>query len=443
MANAAWASITIQSLLDVVTPKGVQVINAWVRDYPELMYVWLDLPNYFKVWGKMMKELTYKEQTKINFKSLGALESDMSINANEVRWYEADLYKEEAEITAAVAAGTVINVSVADALLFKVGDMIVIKPYDGGSTATQQREITAIDPNNGNITLDAAVTVAINDRIIFLYNLITYGTEIDRDVEKGKVTPLTTYFQTFGKSMEFNSNEINQNYVLETAQSFVTSKFAVAINVCNNNFAKAWYLARNISGVKSETQGIEAVIQEIETRDGAGSAIIDFSGVAAGQAKAKKLIQTINKFNSAPVYNGNEVPTFFVNDTFITSLSEIMFDMGNTFTLQDKEIEFGLTSYSSPFFRNVQFITSHTLNKLEPYRSRAFVFPRHLVTFKTPEYQTVNEMGALVKNVVWGYQVLKMPQTSVDIVKYTAQMRIANIFAWQTFPNSYWRIDDL
>ena len=70
-----------------------------------------------------------------------------------------------------------------------------------------------------------------------------------------------------------------------------------------------------------------------------------------------------------------------------------MFDMGNTFTLQDKQIEFGLTSYSSPFFRNVQFITSHTLNKLEPYRSRSYVFPKNLVTFKTPEYQSVNEAG--------------------------------------------------
>jgi hypothetical protein len=211
---------------------------------------------------------------------------------------------------------------------------------------------------------------------------------------------MTTYFQTFGKSMEFNSNEINQTYLLETAQEYVKSKFAVAINICNNNFAKAWYLGRNIAGAKSETQGLEAVIQEVEARDGAGSAIIDFSAISNGKDKAKALIQAINKFASAPLYNGNEVPTFFVNDTFITNLSEVMFDMGNTFTLQDKSIEFGLTSYSSPFFRNVQFITSHTLNKLEPYRSRAYTFPKHLVTFKTPEYQSVNEMGALVKNKV-------------------------------------------
>ena len=443
MANVAWTTTTIQSLLDNVTPKGVQVLNAWVRDYPELMYVGLDLPNYFKDGGKMSKQLTYAEQKAINFKSIGALETDMSVNANEVTWYEADLYKEEAEITAPVTAADVINVTALETRSFKVGDMVVIKPKDWGSTATQQREITVVNTSTGDITLDAVVTVVANDRIIFIYNLIEFGTEIDRSVNKGDVTPMTTYFQTFGKSMEFDSNTINQTYLLETAQESVKGTFAVAINVCNNNFAKAWYLARNISGSKSETQGIEAVIQEVEARDGTGSAIIDFSSVAAGKDKAKKLIQTINWFAAAPIYNGNEVPTFFVNNTFITNLSEIMYDMGNTFTLQDSKIEFGLTAYSSPFFRNVQFIVSRTLDKLETYRSRAYVFPRHLVTFKTPEYQSVNESGALVKNKVGGYQILKMPQVSIDKVKYTAQMRIANVFAGQSFKNSYGRIDDL
>jgi hypothetical protein len=375
-------------------------LNAWVRDYPELMYVGLDLPNYFKDGGKMTKQLTYADQKSINFKSIGALEADMSVNANEVTWYEAGLYKEEAPIDGAVVADADVTVTATESLLFKVDDVVVIKPADGETTATQQRTITAVNNTTGVITLNAAVTCADTDRLMFLYNLIYYGTEIDRGVTKGNVTPMTTYFQTFGKSMDFNSNEINQTYLLETATEFVKSKFAVAINVCNNNFAKAWYLGRNISGAKSETQGLETVIQEVEARDGVGTAIIDFSAVAAGKAKAKALVATINKFCTAPIYTGSETPTFFVNDTFITNLSEVMFDMGNTFTLQDKKIEFDLTSYSSPFFRNVQFITSHTLNKLEPYRSRAYVFPKNLVTFKTPEYQSVNEAGALIKNKV-------------------------------------------
>jgi hypothetical protein len=60
-------------------------------------------------------------------------------------------------------------------------------------------------------------------------------------------------------------------------------------------------------------------------------------------------------------------------------------------TLKEKEIMFALQAYSSPFFKNVQFIVSHTLNRLEPYNSVAYVFPKHLATFKTPQYQSVNE----------------------------------------------------
>jgi hypothetical protein len=33
-----------------------------------------------------------------------------------------------------------------------------------------------------------------------------------------------------------------------------------------------------------------------------------------------------------------------------------------------------------------------------------------------------------------------MPQVSVDVVEYTAQMRIANIFGWQSMRNTYWKI---
>ena len=175
MANAAGTAVTVQSLLDATTPKGVQVLNAWVRDYPELMYVGLDLPNYFKDGGKMTKQLTYNEQKAINFKAIGQLEADMTVNANEVTWYEAGLYKEEADLTADVTAAAVVNVTAAEAALFKAADIVVIKPADGSVTATQQREITVVNAGTGDITLDSNVTLLAGDRLVFLYNLINYG----------------------------------------------------------------------------------------------------------------------------------------------------------------------------------------------------------------------------------------------------------------------------
>jgi hypothetical protein len=439
-----WTTATISSVLAQVTPKGVQTFNAWIRDYPELMYVGLYLPNYFKDGGKLKRGwLTYKEQQKLSFKNLWAVEADMSINANEVTWYEAWLMIEESGIVGDVTASADIIIETEKVKYFKVGDVVVVKEADGSGTTEVQSEITAVDTANDTITIADTITAANGDRLLMAYNIIEYGTTISRGVSTGDVVPVTTYFQTFGESMSFNSNEINQARLLEDAQEYVKAKFSVAINMSNNRFARAFYLARNISWAKSETAGLEFVVNAAETKFGAGSAIIDFTGVLDWKAKAKKLVETINYFNAAPVYNGSETPTFFVNNQFISNLSEIMFDMGNYMTIKEKEIEFGLQSYSSPFFRSVQFIVSHTLNRLEPTKSVAYVFPKHLVTFKTPEYTSVTEQGALVKTAIGWYQVLKQPQTSVDIVDYTAQMRMANVFVGTSVKGSYGKIINL
>jgi len=60
---------TISSILEKT--KTLMTINAWVRDYPELMYVGLYMPNMFADGGKLkMGQLTYAEQKQLNFKTL-------------------------------------------------------------------------------------------------------------------------------------------------------------------------------------------------------------------------------------------------------------------------------------------------------------------------------------------------------------------------------------
>lgn len=441
MSAWVWSTVTIQSLLDNKTGKWIRVLNSLIRDYPELMYVGLFLPNYFKDGWKFKSELTYAEQKTLSFKNIWALESDMTINANEVTWYEAGMILEEALITANVTVSDNEFVISADKVKhFKVGDVIIKKPKLWGTTPQLQAEITAINTGTNTITLDASTTAQIWDRVLLAYSITTYGAQVARWVSKWDVAPVTTYFQTFGESVSFNSNELNKTYLLESAMEFVKSKFSVAINSSNNRFAKAFYFARNISWTRSETQGLENVIAGLETTYWAGTHIIDFTGITDSKAKVKKLVQTINLFNSAPIYNWVESPTFFVNDLFITNLSELMFDMGNQIPLNNKTIEFGLQSYKSVYFKNVEFIVSHTLNRIEQDTAVAYVFPKHLVTFKTPEYQSVTDTWVLVKTKVWWYEILKMPQVSVDVVEYTAQMRIANVFGWQSMRNTYGKI---
>ena len=443
--TAVQSTVTdAQTILDNVTQKGLQVINSWIRDFPELMYVGLFLPNVYKDGGKMKRGgLTYQEQKALNFKSIGALETDMTVNKNEVVWYEAQAFSEKALITTAnLIANVDVEVSAATIKYLAVDDVIVLKPWIGSTTVEVQAVVTAINTITNVVTLDTAVECDVDDVLMFAYNRITHGTEITRGSTDSDITPVRVYFQKFGGSAEFDSQEINQTRLFVDAAEYVKSKFSIVINRSNNNFARAFYLGRNLAGTKSETQWLDALIAEKEAREGVGSAIIDFTWVAAGKDKAKKLVEVINRLCTAPVYTGNEVPTIYCNYNFITNLSEIMFEMWNFYTLNDKVIDFNLTEYSSPYFKNVKFIVSHTLNTLHANKSIAYAFPKHLVTFKAPEFQSVNEAGALIKTNWTGYQILKMPQTSVDFVKYTAQLTIANIFGGQTFANTYARIEN-
>ena len=445
MSNAVLTSDTASVASILEKQSTLMTINAWIRDYPELMYVGLYLNNLYADWGSLRKwGLSYAQQKQLSFKNIGSLDSTMTVNQNEVVWYEAGLYTEEAAITKANATPAYdVIIPAKDIAFFKVNDIVAIKPKVGSTTAEVQAKITAVNTSTNTITLDTQVECVVGDRLLFLYNTIAYGTEITRGIGNESATPVRTYFQTFGESIEFDSNEINQTRLLVDAKQYVQSRFASSLNLANNRFAKAFYTARNVAWANSETQGMDAVIEEIEARDWSGSAKVDFSAYTTATEQALALVDVINRACSAPVYNWAEVPTVFVNNSAITSLSAIKFDMANYFTLEQKEIEFGIQSYSSPFFRNVQFVVSNTLNKLEPYKSIMYMFPKHLVTFKTPQFESVNEQGALVTTKLGWYRILKMPQVSPDKVKYTASMRIANIFAWQSFRNTYIKIENL
>lgn len=442
MSTAKQATITnAQSILDNVTKKGLQVINPWIRDFPELMYVGMYIPNGYADGGRLKRgKLTYAEQKALTFKSIGALETDMTIEKNEVVWHEAAAFSDSALITADNTADPTITIDTAKTKYFEVGDVVVVVPGPTSTATRVQAEIVAINKGTGAVTLDTNVTTvaAHKDTLQFAYNLITHGQKVDRGTNDEDITPMRVFFQKFGGSVKFDSQEINQSRLFVEAEQYVRSKFSQIINRSNNNFARAFYLGRNIGGTKSETQGLDHVIAEREA-NGLDSTE-DFTGVTNAKDKAKKLVEVLNRAASAPVYNGSEIPTVFCNTQFITNLSEIMYDMANTFHLIEKEVDFGLQAYSSPFFRNVQFIVAHTLNNMYPNTSIAYVFPKHLVTFRAPEYQSVNEAGVLVKTNSTGYAVLKQPQTTVDIVEYSAQITLANIFAGQTYSNTYIKI---
>lgn len=436
-----WSAVKVSTLLDNVTPKGVPFVAAWVRDFPALSYVGFNTTNMYQSGGTMQRgSVQYTNDTNLKFKAISSIETDMTIGRNEVTWHELWLILEESTLTSSPSAATTFTVDPDTIRYFKVDDVVRIAPDKGSATAIQQTVITNVNTSTDTITVADAVTASSGDRLLKEYNLIQHGTEISRGVETGDATPVTVYFQKFGESVEFDVLDINQTRYFEDAKAYIDGKFKLAMAVVNNNIARTWYSGRNVSGNKSETQGLDHVIATAESSFGPGSAIIDMSGITNPKDKAKKLVQIANYANSAPVYNGNEGPTVFCNHEFITALSEIMVDMSNHFQLSEKAIDFGLTSYSSPYFRNLSFITDQTLNREHPYDSVAYFFPKHLVWFKTPEYYDVDSNGVLVKTQVGRFNVLEIPRNNDDIRKYTMSLRLANIFAWQTFKGAYLKV---
>jgi len=446
MADAVGTVTTPQSVLDNVASKGLSIIAPFIRDYPELMYLGLDNPNRFDNGGKFMNKLTYAQKRALGFKKIGAIESDMTVGKNEVYWYEVGLFTETSEVVADVTAGTTFEIPAEDMKYFAAGDVIAIRPAIGSAGVAAQVEISSIDVANDTITVDTAVTVKEGDTIVYVYTTIEECEEITRGAADDEMTPVKSYFQRFGGSVEFKTCDINQKRLVLDAQEYVKSKFSTVANRSNSNFANAFYLGRNKAGSKSETQGLDHVVNGKETRDGAGTAIIDYSTLTALDTPRKRLfhlVKILNDANSAPVYKGNEVATMFINDTMVTQLTEDLMDYKDGlggYELKENTIAFGLPKFTSPFFKNVEFIVSHTLNKLEPYRAVGYIMPKHLVTFKVPEFMSVDANGTLTRTMANGYSVLKLPQTSVECVKYQMLMIIANIFGGQTFPNTYKKI---
>ena len=130
MGNAVQTAETTTISAELEKVKTVLTLQAWVRDYPELMYVGMYMPNMFADGGKLKNaQLSIAEQKQLSFKTIGALESTMSVNANEVIWYEAGLYIEEALITEAATASNTIKLDSKSIKHFKIVFIINLQFY--------------------------------------------------------------------------------------------------------------------------------------------------------------------------------------------------------------------------------------------------------------------------------------------------------------------------
>lgn len=436
---AVIGTTTVAAELDKKTKGGLIIVNEWIREFPELAYFGLDTLNIVRNGGKLDKGgLTFEQVKLVNFKSLGSLEADMTIEKNEVVWYEVGRYAERARVSAVSTASTTITVDAEGIKYFAVDDVIVTARGPGSTSAKAQVKVTAVNTLLNTLTVDTPVTLAIGDFVVFVYNLLTYRQPITREAAGLEATSLRAYFQKFGQRVSFDHQDINQTRLLVDADNYIKYKFAAATSIINNNIARAWFTARNIGGSQSETMGLETVIAEAHARF--GNAVVNLSAVVITKDKIKAIAEAINEASKANIYNGNEQPVAVINTAAVSEMQDYSFDLANHFKFNEMEIEFGMIAYKTPFFRNITMLVSSTLDRLYPNQAVMFLLPKHMVAFRTPLVDTVDEKGSMVKTNMNIVNVHKQPQVSPDYVEYDLQYRLANIFGGQTIENAYKKV---
>ena len=436
---AVIGTTTVSAELDKKTKNGLIIVNEWIREFPELAYFGLDTLNIVRNGGKLDKGgLTFEQAKLVSFKSIGSLEADMTIEKNEVVWYEVGRYAERARVTAAVTAGTNITLDAEGIKYFAVDDVVVTARGPGSTSARAQVKVTAVNTTTNVITVDSPVTLVVGDFIVFSYNLITYRQPITREAAGMSATSLRSYFQQFGQRVSFDQQDINQTRLLVDADNYMKYKFAAATSIMNNNMARAFFNGRNIGGSQSETMGLETVIAEGQARF--GTSLINLSGVTTTKDKIKAISEVVNDATKANVYNGNEQPMAIINTAAVSEMMDYSFDLANQFKFNEMEIEFGMIAYKTPFFRNLTMLVSSTLDRLYPNQAVMFLVPKHLIAFRTPMYESVDENGTPIKTNSGVIHVHKQPQTSRDYVEYDLSYRLANIFGGQTIEHAYKKI---
>lgn len=436
---AVIGTTTVSAELDKKTKNGLIIVNEWIREFPELAYFGLDTLNIVRNGGKLDKGgLTFEQAKLVSFKSIGSLEADMTIEKNEVVWYEVGRYAERARVASAVTAGTNITLDAEGIKYFAVDDVIVTARGPGSTSARAQVKVTAVNTTTNVITVDAPVTLAVGDFVVFSYNLITYRQPITREAAGMSATSLRSYFQQFGQRVSFDQQDINQTRLLVDADNYMKYKFAAATSIMNNNMARAFFNGRNIGGSQSETMGLETVIAEGQARF--GTSLVNLSGVTVTKDKIKGISEVINDATKANVYNGNEQPMAIINTAAVSEMMDYSFDLANQFKFNEMEIEFGMIAYKTPFFRNLTMLVSSTLDRLYPNQAVMFLVPKHLIAFRTPMYESVDENGTPIKTNSGVIHVHKQPQTSRDYVEYDLSYRLANIFGGQTIEHAYKKI---
>jgi len=445
MANAVQAgTFKTNEVLTKVLGKGIGFMQAYVREYPGFAYLGFWPANWYKAMrnisgnaGGAMHQLEAFQDAQ--FAKIAKIEATLTEDGRKVEWYEGESFTTSSKYTADATAAT--DVVVASVAGFAVNDIVRTIPAPGSAGTETQVTITSINTGTKTITVSAAVTVKIDDKLMFIAPSLTLGNKVSRTVADPDSKTVITYFQKYGGSVTMDWDELNKTRLLTDIKTYISNEFNKPKMQILENIINTWFFGQNVSGNTPQAQGITAVIEE---REAAGlTSKFDMSGITDDKLIIKELQRILNLASTAPVYTGSEKPTVFCNTEFSARVSRLLQGSQQYQNFIPKTIEYGLESLSTPFFKNINFIVLPEIDRIYGLAPKAYVFPKELVWFRVPENEYMSDAGVAVRTQATKFSVIAQPIITNDYREYTTEYKMANIFAGQSYDNTYMEINDI
>ena len=444
----------IQSWIDVFTKqveslgKGVYIVTPYFRDYNFFSYLGFGSENFY-LYDKALKNseaMKYETKfdasafTNLQFKPLGELEGTVSDDGKAVRWYEQGFFNAKSSITTAVTAGTAIIV--ADIERFAVDQLVATQPAAWSIGTETTAKVTAVDLVTSTVTVDVAVTATANDYLIIIQQLQTVGSAVVGTYTGLKDKKLFSVFGKLGSTIEFALSEVNTQRFFMSPSTYMDNKIKLASVKIYTEMANVFFKGTNVLGIKPISEWLDHVVAE---RDANALTSIVNLNQATEELKLDNFADTCDLAAQSPIYM-NEEPVIIANQAFASKFASALRKV-NSVRYMDKSpaaLEYGLKTITTPFTNNKEVIIVKQMNNIYGNKPTAFIIPKHLITFKQPLYTLVpwaDWTPTAITNAPGKILILPETQVTWDKIKANMEYYIANLFAWQTYDNSYFRIN--
>lgn len=362
-----------------------QLINAQIGTG---IWMFPVLRKYYKHLQYLLFDYNKPGQKSLKTKFL-PIDSTITSDGKSLTWYDYSMFDVETKITANAASS--VTISMADTKGYEVGDTILVSRKPGSTLSNEKRTITAV-VDNTSITVNSAVVLENGDKIVRAFYVQAAHQEITRGASSWNYVEFTSFFQRFGRTINFKKEDLNRTYFFEkTAKEYITGLFAFNINILLQEFNKALYLGGNVPGQKSEMLGIDTAIKKEAIAD--PTLIVNFATDTTDDAKVKRFMAAIEDTAKSGATGPNDVITVVANHKFISAMGRLKKD---DIVYNDKvaEIDYNIITFRN-LFGTVEMIVDPILDDIEQ-GAVAYMLPKALISCKFRQNQRVtNESGAM------------------------------------------------